>query len=358
VGNTFIIAEAGVNHNGSLDNAKKMVIAAKKANVDAIKFQTFTGEKVISQFAPKADYQVQATGNQESQLEMVKNLELNTDEHFELMAFCQKKDLQFLSTPFDMDSVDLLIRDMDIPCIKIPSGEITNAPMILKIAQSGKPIILSTGMSTIGDIEKALGVIAFGYTNQNLVPSFDAFLESYCSTEGQKSLLEKVSLLHCTTQYPAPFESVNLNVIDTLQRAFGLPTGLSDHTLGITIPIAAVARGAAIIEKHFTLDKSLSGPDHKASLDLNELVQMTTAIRQTEQALGSSRKFSTSAEWKNKIIARKSLIAAKDIEKGEIFTRDNLTIKRPGNGISPFRYWEMLGKKSKSNIKYDELISN
>lgn len=355
---TYIIAEAGVNHNGSLENAKKMVIAAKKAKADAIKFQTFTGEKVISQFAPKAEYQVQTTGKQESQLEMVKKLELNKNEHFELLEYCEENKIQFLSTPFDMDSVDFLIKEMKVPLIKIPSGEITNAPMILKIAQSGKPIILSTGMSTIGDIEKALGVIAFGYISKKANPSTKAFLESYCSEVGQKHLLERVSLLHCTTEYPAPFESVNLKVIETLRLAFGLPTGLSDHTMGFVVPVAAVTCGASIIEKHFTLDKSLPGPDHKASLDPDELAQMVIAIRQTELALGNSKKYSTSAEWKNVTVARKSLTAAKDIKEGELFTRENLTIKRPGNGISPFQYWEMLGEKSKNNYKYDELISS
>ncbi len=354
---TFIIAEAGVNHNGSLGIAKKMIAVAKKSGANAVKFQTFTGEKVISKNAPKAEYQLSTTGKSESQLEMVKKLELSIQEHIELLEYSKTQGIQFLSTPFDLDSVDILATTLDLPTIKIPSGEITNAPLLLKVASTQKDIILSTGMSTIGEVETALGVLAFGYLNIKEPPSISGFLKVFCSLEGQKVLRRKVRLLHCTTEYPTPFSDINLKAMQTLARTFSLPTGLSDHSTGISAAVAAVALGATIIEKHFTLDKTLDGPDHKASLDPQELTEMVRAIRQTEDSLGCSVKLVTQAEAKNKVIARKSLIASCDIKKGETFSSQNVTVKRSGSGLSPMKFWCLLGKTATKSYIYDDIIS-
>lgn len=353
---TLIIAEAGVNHNGSLDMAIEMINVAKECGADIVKFQTFKSEKVISRFAAKAEYQTKTTDAEESQLDMVKKLELDEEQHRLLVQRCSTKGIEFMSTPFDMESIDLLVNSLNVARLKIPSGEITNAPLLLKAAQTGKPIILSTGMSTLGEVEMALGVLAFGYTTFNKQPSIEGFKTAYCSPEGQQSLQEKVILLHCTTEYPAPMNEVNLRVIGTLQHAFGLPVGYSDHTNGITVPIAAVARGAVVIEKHFTLDRNLPGPDHKASLEPQELMKMIKSIRDVEQALGSTTKNPSLSEVKNIEIARKSLVAAREIERGEVFTGDNLDIKRPGKGVSPFKYWDYLGRVANRIYYPDEEI--
>lgn len=353
---TYIIAEAGVNHNGSLAMAKKLVDVAAHAGADAVKFQTFKAEELVSKSAPKAQYQQATTDGRESQFQMLKNLELTTKMHQELSEYCLVKNIEFLSTPFDIGSVDLLINQCEITKIKIPSGEITNAPLLLKIGKTAKPVILSTGMSTLGDIETALGVLAFAYLQGNEQPSLAQFEQTYCSKVGQAILREKVTLLHCTTEYPAPLDEVNLRNIETLRQAFGLPVGFSDHTQGTTAALAATALGAVLIEKHFTLDKTLPGPDHKASLEPQELEQMIQGIRQIQRLLGSTVKIPTPAEQKNKAIARRSLVAAKDIEKGDIFTEDNLTLKRPGDGISPIYYWEWLGKRVDKNYKEDEKV--
>jgi N-acetylneuraminate synthase len=353
---TFIIAEAGVNHNGSVEMALQLIDVAVEAGADAVKFQTFRTEKVISRFAPKAEYQTRTTDAEESQFDMVKKLEFGEETHRLLIEHCSKKGIQFLSTPFDLESVDLLSRTFDLPCLKIPSGEITNALLLLKAAQTGKKIILSTGMSTIGEIETALGVLAFGYCRRGECPSIVSFQDAYISVEGQRLLKEMVTLLHCTTEYPAPFAEVNLRAMDTMVSAFGLPVGFSDHTPGIAISIAAVARGAVIIEKHFTLDSNLPGPDHKASLEPGNLKAMVQAIRQVEPALGSGVKLPVLSEIKNVPIARKSVVAAKAIRKGELFTEGNLAVKRPGNGISPMRYWEMIGKPALRDFDEDEVI--
>jgi N-acetylneuraminate synthase len=353
---TFIIAEAGVNHNGSLDLAMQLVDLAAEAEADAVKFQTFRTEKVISRFAPKAEYQTRSTCADESQFEMVKKLELDEASHRLLIDHCRLRGIQFLSTPFDLDSVDLLARVFDLPCLKIPSGEITNGPLLLKAAQTDKRIILSTGMSTIGEIETALGVLAFGYIRSGEAPSLTACHEAFSLAASQEALREKVTLLHCTTEYPAPFAEVNLRAMDTMAVAFGLPVGFSDHTQGIAISLAAVARGAVIIEKHFTLDCNLPGPDHRASLEPSALQEMVRGIRQVEAALGSGRKLPVTSEMKNMPIARKSLVAEQAIRKGELFTVENLTVKRPGTGISPLRYWEMLGKESARDYGADEVI--
>jgi N-acetylneuraminate synthase len=267
------------------------------------------------------------------------------------------RNIQFLSTPFDLPSVDMLVKDLKVPRIKVASGEITNAPLLLRVAHSGLPVILSTGMSLLGDIEDALGVLAYGYLQASEVPSIDGFSQAFMSREGQHQLQEKVTLLHCTTEYPSPFEDVNLLAMDTMAKAFGLPVGLSDHTVGYSVPIAAVARGACIIEKHFTLDRSLPGPDHIASLEPQELTSMIVAIREVESALGSSRKLVASSEEKNLEIARKSLVAATPIRAGERFTLENLTSKRPGSGISPMHYWELLGRCATREYDSDELIN-
>lgn len=352
---TYIIAEAGVNHNGSLDMAKKLVEVAAESGADAVKFQTFKADTLVSRSAPKAEYQTKTTDTAESQYEMIRKLELDEHAHETLIEHCLTCNIQFLSTPFDLESVDLLAGRFNLPCIKIPSGDITNAPLLLKIAQTGKPAILSTGMSTLGEIEDALGVLAFGYLGK-VSPSIEAFRLAYCSAGGQAALKEKITLLHCTTEYPAPVEDVNLKVLDTLKSAFDLRVGYSDHTEGITVPIAAVARGAVVIEKHFTLDRTLPGPDHTASLEPTELKQMVTAIRVVEQTLGSGRKHPTPSELKNMRVARKSLVATCAMSAGESFTAEHLAVKRPGNGLSPMHYWELLGQKVSRGLGVDEVI--
>lgn len=353
---TIIIAEAGVNHNGCIERAMRLVDVAVESGADVVKFQTFRTEHVVSRFAPKAEYQTKTTSCEESQFEMVKKLELDEAAHQLLIEYCRKSNIQFLSTPFDLYSVDLLARTFDLPYLKISSGEITNAPLLVRAAQTGKKVLLSTGMSTIAEIERALGCLAFGYLPHIKTPSQVTFLEAYCSEVGQRVLKEMVTLLHCTTEYPAPFVDINLKAMDTIRFAFGLPVGFSDHSQGIAIPIAAVARGAVVIEKHFTLDKSLPGPDHQASLEPEELKEMVRSIRQVEAALGNERKIPAISEIKNIAIARKSLVAAKQILKGELFTEENVACKRPGNGISPMNFWELLGEKAGRDFRQDELL--
>jgi len=354
---TTIIAEAGVNHNGDIKLALQLIDEAKEAGADAVKFQTFCAEQLVSLSAPKANYQKQNTCNNESQFSMLKKLELSHEEHWVLKLHCEKRGITFLSTPFDSMSADFLLHEMKLKTIKIASGEITAAPLLLQIAQVQPSIILSTGMSTLGEIELALAVIAFGYLHCKEKPTEDAFMRAYYSSEGRHCLKQKVSLLHCTSDYPASFESVNLRAMDTLKSAFNLPTGYSDHTQGISVPIAAVARGAVIIEKHFTLDRSLPGPDHKASLESAELKKMVTAIREVERALGNNVKIPTQKELETKAIARKSLIAAQLIKKGDMFTENNVNSQRPGNGISPMNYWDYLGRTALQEYKTGELIN-
>lgn len=352
----LVIAEAGVNHNGSLDMALQLVDAAHAAGADIVKFQTFKSEAVISLSAPKADYQRSTTGETESQLDMVRKLELSAQDHRRILEHCQSKGLRFLSTPFDPDSADFLVHQLDVPLLKIPSGEITNAPFLLHIARLQRPVILSTGMSTLGEVELALGVLAYGYLNLATPPSRQVFLDAFASERGQLALAAQVSLLHCTTEYPAPFDQVNLRAMDTLAAAFGLPTGLSDHTPGICIPLAAVARGARIVEKHFTLDRTLPGPDHMASLEPQELSDMVSGIRCIESALGDGRKLPTPAEWKNRPIARRSLVAARAVRAGEIWSPDTLQCKRPGDGVSPLEYWNLIGQPANRDYAPDELV--
>lgn len=353
---TYIIAEAGVNHNGSLEMARKLIDVAAEAGADAVKFQTFKAEALVSKSAAKAEYQTTSTGKDESQFDMIHKLELDEVAHRELIAHCQKRGIEFLSAPFDFACVDLLAKTFDLPCLKIPSGEITNGPLLLYIAQTGKSVILSTGMSTLAEVEQALGVLAYGFVRDGSCPSLEAFRKAYLSDDGQIALLEKVRLLHCTTEYPAPFEDVNLRAMDTLSQTFDLPIGFSDHTSGIAIAIAAVARGAVVVEKHFTLDRTLPGPDHQASLEPNELKAMVRSIRQVEMALGDGVKQPTASELKNIPVSRKSLVAKTEIRAGEVFTVANLGAKRPGDGVSPMAYWDFIGCTARCAHSPDEKV--
>ncbi|MCW6037894.1 N-acetylneuraminate synthase [Spirulina subsalsa FACHB-351] len=352
---TFIIAEAGVNHNGDRHLAKQLIDIAADAGADAVKFQTFQADRVVSRHAPKAEYQTQTTDKTESQLDMVRKLELSISDHEVLINHAQTRGIQFLSTPFDLPSLQLLTQQFGLKTIKIPSGEITNAPFLLEISQSAQNIILSTGMSTLAEVEAALGVLAFGFISpMDKRPQRGGFEQAFASEAGQQQLRDRVTLLHCTTEYPAPFAEVNLRAMDTLASAFGLPVGYSDHTPGIHISLAAVARGAKIIEKHFTSDRTLPGPDHQASLEPHELNQLVQQIHEIEQSLGDGIKRPTASEWKNRDIARKSLVAAQVIALGEVFTEENLTCKRPGIGCSPFSYWQTLGHIAAKPYPIDE----
>ena len=348
----MIIAEAGVNHNGSLERALAMVDAAAVAGADLVKFQTFKAEKLASRAAPKADYQNAAVGGGLSQLDMLRDLELDAAAHGRLIERCAARGIEFLSSPFDPDSLDLLARRLDLPRLKLGSGELTNAPLLLAAGRSGKAVILSTGMATLEEVRAALGALAYGYLG-GATPSRAAFAEAY---DGAGRLGEKVTLLHCTSEYPAPYDEVNLRAMDTLAEAFGLPVGFSDHTQGIAIALAAAARGAVAIEKHFTLDRDLPGPDHRASLEPAELASMVAGIRQVEAALGDGVKAPTPSERKNMNAARKSLVAARPIRRGESFSAENLTVKRPGKGVSPTGYWETIGQAAPRDFAADEVI--
>ena len=330
---TFIIAEAGVNHNGSVETAMKMVDVAVAAEADAVKFQTFKAEKIIAVDAPKARYQKETTGSAESQLEMVKKLELDGPAHERLIRYCRDEGILFLSSPFDLDSIDVLDR-LGMQIFKIPSGEITNLPYLRKIGALKKELIMSTGMSDLGEIEDALMVLAKAGT----VP-------------------EDIVVLHCNTEYPTPFEDVNLSAMSTIRAAFpGIQVGYSDHTPGIEAPVAAVALGASVIEKHFTLDRNMEGPDHRASLEPDQLKSMVSAIRNIEKAIGNGVKEPSLSEQKNKEIVRKSIVASRDIKKGEIFSVENISVKRPGTGINPMHWDEVLGKTATRDFKNDEKI--
>ncbi|EAK0962436.1 N-acetylneuraminate synthase [Campylobacter upsaliensis] len=327
----LIIAEAGVNHNGDINLAKKLIEQAAKAGADVVKFQTFKANSCVSVSAKKAKYQLETTAKEESQLEMIQKLELSYESHFELMKHCKKHGIAFLSTPFDLESVEFL-RGLDLPYFKIPSGEITNLPYLKAVAKCKKRVLLSTGMANLGEIEAALTIL-------------------------RKNGTRNITLLHCNTEYPTPFEDVNLNALKTLKEAFKLEVGYSDHTEGIVASLGAVALGAVVIEKHFTLDKTMEGPDHRASLEFEELRALCKGIRELEKVLGSGIKKASKSEAKNKIIARKSLVAKREIQKGEKFSIENLTTKRPGSGISAMRYEEYLGKRALKTYKKDELIN-
>lgn len=327
-----IIAEAGVNHNGSLEMACRLADEAKHAGADYVKFQTGIPENVISVRAEQAEYQKHNTGTSESQLDMVRKIMLRPDDFKPLKEYCDSIGIRFLSTPFDLDSIDIL-KPLEMNLWKIPSGEITNLPYLRKIASMGQPVVMSTGMSRLGEVDDAVGVLLDGDLT-----------------------LDMITLLHCNTEYPTPYTDVNLRAMLTLRDAIGCRVGYSDHTLGIEVPVAAVAMGAEVIEKHFTLDKTLPGPDHVASLEPAELKAMVSAIRHTEAALGSGRKEVSRSERKNIAIARKSIIAARPISKGERFSHDNLTVKRPGNGISPMLWDTVVGLEAPRDFEPDELI--
>ncbi|SMF37073.1 N-acetylneuraminate synthase [Alteromonadaceae bacterium Bs31] len=353
---TLIIAEAGVNHNGDEHLAIKLIDAAHASGADVVKFQTFSAKKMVTMAAKQATYQIENSQIEESQYSMLRRLELSFDAHKRLLAHCEKLGLEFLSTAFDSESLNFLVDTLGVKRLKIPSGEITNAPLVLEHAKTGLEIIVSTGMATLSEIETVLGVIAFGYLGAKGAPGKKAFEEAYQSDEGLALLRERVSILHCTTEYPAPTEEVNLSVMKTLNRAFGLKVGYSDHTQGTDIPIAAVAMGAEIIEKHFTLDRNLEGPDHKASLEPDELNNMVKSIRKVEVAIGDGVKRPTKSEINNKVIARKSLVAGRSISQGEILSSDSIDVKRPGCGMSPMEYWDVLGRESSSTYSAGEAL--
>lgn len=330
----IVIAEAGVNHNGSMEIAYKLIDAAADAGVDYIKFQTFKTENIVSGSAQKAEYQIQNTGNaEENQFQMLKKLELNEFQHEQLIAYCRKKKINFFSTAFDINSLNFL-HAIGLEMVKIPSGEITNLPYLRKAASLFHKVILSTGMSTMDEIRNALNVfLSVGIDKNN------------------------ITVLHCNTEYPTPMQGVNLKAMLQLQQVFGTNVGYSDHTLGIEVPIAAVAMGASMIEKHFTLDKTMEGPDHRASLEPDELKAMVSSIRNIEKATsGSGIKEVSSSERKNMAVARKSIVAKKSIKKGELFSEENITVKRPGTGISPMQWDNVLGQTSQKDFEPDELI--
>lgn len=352
----YIIAEAGVNHNGSFDLACVLVDAAKAAGAEAVKFQTFKTENLVTKRAKQAGYQVVNIGKKMSQFHMLKNLELSFDEFIRLKEYCDYREIDFLSTPFDKESVDFLLDDLHMEKVKIPSGELTNTPFIHYIATKQKPIILSTGMANMKDIHESLSFIAYGlaFPQKNVNPED---VQAFYKTKEAKSVLQQyVTVLHCTTEYPTPLGEVNLRAIDYLKCELQVTVGFSDHSEGIYVPVAAVARGASVIEKHFTISRLLPGPDHRASLEPDELAEMVKAIRNVEQSLGQAEKIPTKSEQKNRVAARKSLIAAYPIKKGEVFSKENLLIKRPGSGMEPSLYWTLLGKEASKDYECEELI--
>ena len=356
-GRTYIIAEAGVNHNGSMRIARQLVDVAWKAGADAVKFQSFRASSLVTPFARKARYQVATTGNPGRQYEMLRALQLSETEQRALAAHARRRGIQFISSPFDLASLRFLLGALRLPVIKIASGESVNAPLVLEAARSGRRLIVSTGMCTLGEVEETLGVIAFGFLGRSLrLASREAFRTAYANPLSRDLLRKRVVLLHCTTEYPADPADVNLRAMDALALAFGLDVGYSDHTEGIDISTAAVARGAKVIEKHFTLDRSLPGPDHKASLDPGQLTDMVRAIRSVEAALGNGIKAPAAAEARNRDSIRRSLVAKRAIHKGERMDIHNLTTKRPGDGLSPILYWDMLGSVASRDYQEDEQI--
>lgn len=344
---TLIIAEAGVNHNGDLSRALALIEAAAKAGANAVKFQTFKTKSLVHSGAPKARYQINATGAAGGQFDMLQKLELDEAAHIRLVAACRDLGIEFLSTAFDEESLELLV-NLGIRRIKVPSGEITNGPLLLKMARIGLPIIVSTGMATLDEIADTLAVFTWGFTQVDN-PTSLAKLREYHARHHAAVLTGRVTVLQCSTAYPAPPESINLRAMDTLATKFGLPIGLSDHSKGITVSLAAVARGATVIEKHFTLDRSLPGPDHTASLEPDEFANMVQGIRTVELALGDGEKLPGEAESANIAVARRSLFAARSIAAGQKICGDDLSALRPATGISPMRYWDLLGCRAKAD---------
>ena len=356
---TYVIAEAGVNHNGDLDMAFKLVEKAAEVGADAIKFQTYKAEKLVTKEATKAEYQSKATGSDDTQLQMLKDLELKYEDHFKLIDHCRQRNIDFLSTAFDIDSLKFLSNDLGLGTLKIPSGELTNIPILIEFAKTGCEIIISSGMSDTDEIRDALGALSFGFLQRNeekLQPSRNIFTEILRKNESQQYLSQKVTLLHCLTEYPAPIDEINLNAIQKLRDIFNIRVGYSDHTEGILASLIAVSHGATIIEKHLTLDKNLPGPDHKASLEPEEFKLLINQIRLTEKMMGDGKKRLMPSEVKNVENARKSIIASSKINKGETFTHENLSVKRPGSGISPIYYWDLLGMKAERDYETDDLI--
>lgn len=352
----YIIAEAGVNHNGDLKRAMSMVDAAADAGADAVKFQTFDPAALVTQGAPQAEYQIRNGGDSGGQLAMLQRLTLAHDDHHRLRDHSGRRGIDFLSSPFDPHSARFLIEEMNLPVLKLGSGELTNAPLLLQIAQAGRQLILSTGMADLDEIREALGVLAFGYLHTSAPTGRVDFERMLEDPRAWKLLREHVSLLHCTTEYPCPLEQVNLCAMDTLENAFGLPVGYSDHTLGIDVPVMAAAQGARILEKHFTLDRNLPGPDHVASLEPDELGRMVQAVRRVEIALGDPSKRVSPIESRNRAVARKSLVAVHPVARGEPFSTAKLGSKRPGTGRSPMDYWDLLGTPAGRDYASDEVI--
>ena len=352
-----IIAEAGVNHNGSLELARKLVHAAADAGADTVKFQTFKAAALVTRSAPKAAYQARATQDDGGQFDMLFKLELGEDAHRDLIALCAARGIRFLSSAFDHASLRFLTDDLNLPVIKFGSGELSNAPLLYQAARSAKSIILSSGMAPLGDIERALGVLALGYSGHpSDRPRRSDFDQAWADPAQRRGLRERVVLLHCTSQYPTPVDEVNLRAMDTLRAAFGLPVGYSDHTAGTTVSEAAVARGAIVIEKHLTLDHGMVGPDHGASLEPDDFARMVANIRAIEAALGDGIKVPSRCELDTADVAKKSLVALKPIAAGEHFNAENLGVKRPGSGIPPIAYWEYLERSAKRAYAADELI--
>lgn len=351
---TFIIAEAGVNHNGSLKLALKLVKAAANAGADAVKFQTFIAKELVTASASKADYQKKSDGVKDSQLQMLQRLELTPEMHERLIRECRRFNIEFMTTAFEMESLKY-IRRLGLQRYKIPSGEITNAPFLMEYARLKKPLILSTGMSDLKEIQEAIGVIAFGVLNKKN-PSREKFLKLGMDRSVLQNMKNCLTILHCTTEYPAPDADLNLKALDTLSQTFGLPVGYSDHSVGITAAVAAVARGAVVIEKHLTLNRSMPGPDHAASIVPDEFMAMVDQIRRVEKMLGQSEKRAVQSEVKNKVIARKVLVASRDLKKGTVLKSQDISIKRAGKGISPMDFWNMVGSRVKRDMKKDESL--
>ena len=354
---TFIIAEVGVNHNGSVAAAKKLVKIAKDSGADAVKFQTFEIENLLTKKAKKAGYQKKNLGNTDSQYDMLSKLVLSEVDFLKIKKYCNEVGIEFMSTAFDIPSLEFLAEELQQPSIKIPSGDVLNGPLLLAAARTGKQILLSTGMCHLGDIEQALGVLAFGFLDDGSVPQSHAiFKDMFSSEEGWQMLRSRVSLLHCTTEYPAPFKDVNLKAMQTLGTAFDLAVGISDHSMGIEVPIGAVALGATVVEKHFTLDSDMEGPDHKASLNPDDLASMISAIRNISISLGDGRKFPRQSEIKNIEIARKYIVAARPIKAGQVIAEGDIIAKRATKGISPIFYWDILGSTSDRDYMIDDVI--
>jgi len=351
----FIVAEAGVNHDGSLDDALTMVDVAAAAGADAVKFQTFRADALVTRRAAKAAYQVANTGHDGGQADMLRRLELSGEAHHRIADRCRARGIAFMSTAFDMDGLALLDR-MGVPAIKIPSGDLTWAPMLLAAARTGRPLFVSTGMADLEEVRQALGVIAFGLTRHGEPASLSDCQAAFTSSAGRAAVAERVTVLQCTTQYPAPASAANLRAMSTMASEFGVPVGYSDHTLGIAVAAAATALGARVIEKHFTLCRTRSGPDHAASLEPDELKSLVRAIREVEAALGDGVKAPSAIEAPNRLIARRALVAVRPVAAGEMWASAAVTAKRPADGLSPMRWWDVAGAPARRSYAIDDAL--